>query len=622
MGQSLSGPRLEDVDATTHAMMPSTWQRAGRKRKAQKELDPLQVYREYIALIPSGGTTLTQSDRMNEAPSTIEDLGKLSLEAPDTTQSPFPFLDLPRELRDKVYQELVTINRNHDDNIFPLEKWSAAEWPRNFSGLNLLSVNRQVRKEAWEMLKDGNIWIQIRLCGPPSQFQCILSADFLHNDKGKRASQGVFTTYGYPPDSIRHLRESSIITVCLGGKDGVKAEDKLLEANFKGMVLLLPYHPSLWSLVISRLSMQMDPQHHAFPHRRSIHITCRNNVLQDTSNSGRAFEKITKCLFMVRDAVNASASGCGDALDGLVSKMQSPIRCDVDVIKCGLEFQKMGDEYSKKDYHYAALRYYLYGLSAMRYHIKVGHAKQGSLPQIHQHLTVRNIQAELNCSISQVANEIMIQQIRLKKEACSDEVKLKLITRSKKYATDALWVGATDQLRRRAHWELSRAHMLLATLDDELFKSVGSSNSEYSHKAVEQLRYALELDNPIDPYLTSFRNDPLYRSLFEDLKVPRDPRTPLPLWKVKIPALEPWIRDPSLLRKWGSDAAMMRFYRQRAWPSLGETMGEDELKSLYSRYKIEWDRDGKGGYTFRGAYLESWTRQLSPLLDKRFQQEG
>lgn len=192
------------------------------------------------------------------------------------TVSPFPFLDLPRELRDKVYKELVTDNQNFVSANLP-----ELRWPKNFSGLNLLHVNRQIRSEAWDMLANGNIWIQIRLCGPPDMFPVLLEDKLLQNPRGKPATRAVFPTNGFPPDSIRRLRESSIITVCLGDEDGIKDEDKVLEANFKGMVLLLPYQQSMWPLFACRLGWHIANN----PYPQSIHITCRSNVLQGTAIS-------------------------------------------------------------------------------------------------------------------------------------------------------------------------------------------------------------------------------------------------------------------------------------------------------------------------------------------------
>lgn len=333
----------------------------------------------------------------------------------------------------------------------------------------------------------------------------------------------------------------------------------------------------------------------------------------DHYSCSRAFGTIVKCLFVIRDAETASISGCGDALNALVSKMQSPICCDVDVIRLGLECQRMGDEYLKKDEHNVALIYYSHGFGSMKGYRKEKITESGSLPRIHQHLTVRSVKAELECSYAHVANTMMAAQMGIKKQRYPEKYKLYLTRKARKHATAALWVGAPDRLRRKAHWELALAYMMMTELNHESLKIIRLTESDCLTKAVEQMWYAMCLYNP-DP--SSIHTNPLYQELCSGL---RDPTKPFPLAEVEIPALGTWISDPGLLRKWGSRAVMMRFYRQRAWPSLGETMGEYELQHLYSRhskYKVEWDHNMKGGYQFRGALIEQWDRRFARLEQK------
>lgn len=61
--------------------------------------------------------------------------------------------NLPRKVRDIVLRELLTILKTFGP--------ARDNWRSNFPGLVLLRVNRQLRAEAWDMIVDGNIWIEL-----------------------------------------------------------------------------------------------------------------------------------------------------------------------------------------------------------------------------------------------------------------------------------------------------------------------------------------------------------------------------------------------------------------------------------------------------------------------------
>jgi hypothetical protein len=189
-------------------------------------------------------------------------------------ESASPFLNLPRELRDQVYRELLTVDQV-PDNI----DLSSMKWPINFSGLVILGVNRQIRNEGWEMLLHGNTWVQFRICGSIDLFQTFLGETRPQGPDGERLCGPTFVTHGYPSERIRQLRESSVVTICLGDESGVRDKHKIPEKDFRGLSLLLPYRQSLWPHVLESLAQEVDT-------RRSVHIACRSNVLQDTSISG------------------------------------------------------------------------------------------------------------------------------------------------------------------------------------------------------------------------------------------------------------------------------------------------------------------------------------------------
>ncbi|ETS74940.1 hypothetical protein PFICI_13424 [Pestalotiopsis fici W106-1] len=553
--------------------------------------------------IPATEVNPALSTWRSRAENSIEDFGEFPL-CPEVLASslrkpPFPFLQLPRELRDKVYKEVVTVSQNFNDlgSDYPSEK--------TFPGLNILSVSRTVRKEAWEMLANGNIWIQVRLCGPPSLFQSILREVVRRDENGKRYPSQVFTTYGYSRDSVRRLKESSVITVCLGDSSGIKAKDKLLEHDFRGLSLLIPYQSSQWPHLIDAIGESASSN--------SIHITCRNNVLQDTSISGRAFERIIKGLFTIRNAAQASSSGCSNALDALVSKMQSPLRCDVDYLEFGLEFQKMGEYHLGESDHSEAMYYFDTGACILEHGLGSGLATVGSLPPHQQTATMRAIIMHLVSSFSHAVNLMISRRFESSKRGMLPEAyMLSLLGKSLEYACASLWLGASDCERRQSHWEAGTAFALMSCISNEaLIERYGFQKQQCLEAAARHLWYALYIDHSNDSTLPP---NPMYLMICH--QIGRDPEEPWPLATIEIPALGTWTSDPQLLSVWGAQTVMMRFYRQRAWPHMGETMNANELRQLYSNHGISWTMTGDDRVQLSGPGMESWASALARLFSQ------
>ncbi|KAF2995423.1 hypothetical protein E8E14_001701 [Neopestalotiopsis sp. 37M] len=501
-----------------------------------------------------------------------------------------PFLSLPRELRDQVYRELLTVDQVLSNIDVP-----GMEWPFNFSGLVILGVNRQIRNEGWEMLLHGNTWVQVRVCGSSNLLQTFLEETRPRGPDGKRLCGPTFVTDGYPWERIRQLQESSVVTICLGDESGVQDKQKLPGKDFRGLSLLLPYRQSLWPRVLESLAQEVHTRH-------SVHIACRGNVLQDTSISGRAFKTIIEGMFVIRGAVHASASGCGDALDTLVSKIMTPIRSTADLIELGLKFHRAGNEYSHKGDYYAAMQYYEQGAMAIFNQVEPADDENMIYGSAN---TLADIGAQCNCSWSMNVTLAISKRFNhgLRKGAFVTAHDCSLLCRSLDRAQEALWPGADDELRGKAHFAAGCAYALMARLKNITLRWCGLSKRSCEENAARELWYAKRLSFP-----TRTWHPLLYPVLCPYLE--QNPDLDWPLRTVEIPALGTWTSDPNLLHKWGRCTVMMRLFRQRSMVSLGEALSDVELEDLYFSVGIEFWVEEDDTVVAEGDGIPSWIAEF------------
>lgn len=178
----------------------------------------------------------------------------------------FSFLDLPREVRDKVYRYLLSVAHNQDGTFVWIS--TCQYWRKNFPGLGLLCVNRQIRAEAWHVLVNDNAWISITFWGDFELFSHLCSPDSSFLASGPRFIARIF-----PEEMRRELFSNAVINVCLGPKSGSKGKD---EPRFDQ---LLVFHPRIWPDMVNNIAQQVGELH-------SVHITCRRDAHLDTSTSG------------------------------------------------------------------------------------------------------------------------------------------------------------------------------------------------------------------------------------------------------------------------------------------------------------------------------------------------
>lgn len=293
-----------------------------RARQAQKTYQAqMRSQHSSGASVASHGESQPGSDLLRRTPSqlifpwtdtinnNIRDIHRLFLPSiqvstPILTQKPSTFLTLPREVRDKVYKELLSVSQWSEGGIeYYLERG------KNFPGLNLLGVNQQIRSEAWDMLVTGNTWIQIRICGPAPWSSPLLRYTIAPG----RYSQPYFKTDNYSTERERQLRESSIMTICLGlEQNAVRRKDKIIDSDFDGgLVLLLAYHPDSWIHLVYLLTLQLRECH-------SMHIALRDNIHQHTGISGYVKIHLISSVFLSIHCLSVGGPHIDDkAVEGL-----------------------------------------------------------------------------------------------------------------------------------------------------------------------------------------------------------------------------------------------------------------------------------------------------------------
>jgi hypothetical protein len=298
-------------------------------------------------------------------------------------------------------------------------------------------------------------------------------------------------------------------------------------------------------------------------------------------------------MFVIRGAEHASASGCGDALDTLVSKIMSPVRSTADLIKLGLKFQRAGNEYSQKGDYYAAMLYFEQGVEAMGTEFELIDGENMSHGSAN---TLDDIEAQLNCSWSMNVTLAISKRFNhgLRKGAFVTADDCGLLFTSLDRALGALWIGADDELRGKAHFAAGCTYALMA-----LRKRGPNHKRRYEENAARELWYAKRLSFP-----TRTWHPLLYPLLCPYLE--RKPDRHWPLKTVEIPALGTWTSDPKLLRRWGRDTVMMRFFRQRSMASLGEALSDVELEDLYSSVGINFWVEDDDSVAADGDGIPSW----------------
>ncbi|KAF7541700.1 hypothetical protein G7054_g467 [Neopestalotiopsis clavispora] len=496
-------------------------------------------------------------------------LPSIQVSTPILTQKPSTFLTLPREIRDQVYKELLSVSQ--------WSEWGKEyynEGRKNFPGLNLLGVNQQIRSEAWDMLVTGNAWIQIRICGPAPWSSPLLRYTIAPG----RFSQPYFKTDNYSTERERQLRESSVITICLGTEqNAMRRKDKIIDSDFDGgLVLLLAYHPDSWVLLVNLLILQLRECH-------SMHIAFRDNIHQHTGISGRALKEIMTSMFMIRSSARVSASGGGNEMRNLVLSISQPLRSDAELLDILFRFRRIGNEYREAGDLYGAMRYYGYILEASISVLPWTFVGVRSAEGSPMHNTLKETKMQLFTYWAYTANVLMI---RLQKDKKSQRIPGILPHKSTIAASAFLeWAGATDQQRRHAHWRRGQALELTADLDGESLErmkfELGINRDTCYSMAARDYWYALQIDGEGHNHL-----ERLYVKLCR--KISRDPGLPFPLKTVYIPALGMWTGDPDILLRLGPYARWMRRLRQRISPLLGEAMGEGALRALYARDGIHW----------------------------------
>lgn len=324
-----------------------------------------------------------------------------------------------------------------------------------------------------------------------------------------------------------------------------------------------------------------------------------------------------KTIFVIRGASEATVSGCGDRLDALATSMATPIRNYADVLAIIGQFQDAGDDYVRQGDLRAASTVYYQGYDAsavfLRRKAVEGRALEGTPLGNSVYAAAlcllnswsQALIGECEHQIEIYGSKVPTSQLPLDSPPPGvmvvDSYRPQELLNSAFTGASAFlhWPGVTDKQRRLSHWRRGSAYSVAARLDEEALEKIQLTKSDCHRQAAKDYWHAMQIDGPDGDVLQRMYTD-MCRALN------RDPEEPFDLRTVRVPALGDWTGDPTLINRWGRGAVMMRLYRQRVSPDMGETMDEEELRELYERDGIHWHHGPDGSVHFDGPGIPEW----------------
>ncbi|KAM0808414.1 putative Transcription factor domain-containing protein [Seiridium cardinale] len=501
-------------------------------------------------------------------------------------------LDLSRELRGKIYGFLLTVDQSTEHKVHP------ARWEKNFEGIVLLGVNRQIRAEAWETIINTNAWIQVHIHNQPNEpvkpGLCNTS-----NPEPMRA-QPYFMYGNYPPERASQLKSSARLTIHLG-KD--LRNKSLLKKPRKTTHLLFAYQPKQWAFFVNMLAAKVHEW-------EGIRIKTNSGTDCTLKSSGPGAKEILEPLSLIRGVKRASVCTTEEGSELLASIMTTPIRSDFEIMSILLRLQKSGDNCLKAGNCLNAMKYYWQGTDAYSEFLLRRSKELGAPYGSPQSNSMMAVEIELHSSFLLATNRL----VKKRKEATGrvfGQIEFYLLDNAIISGGSSLkFEGITDTQRRLIHFRRGIASMNKATwLDERMRTDISDANVKRQYGILRKACYEDAAKDffyakQIDGLSGSDRLTELYDEMCVEIK--RDPRKGFELASVHIPVVGDWSGDPRVLRRWGAQAVCMKMCRQRITSKMGETMDHQELVSRYMQEGIIWHYTEDGTIHLAGPGTFGW----------------
>lgn len=262
-------------------------------------------------------------------------------------------IGLPREIRDQIFGHLLTVDRSPE---FTPDR---RRWEKNIGNLGLLRVNRQIRAEAWHVLKTKNIIIDVTVVTETNQLP------------KPNLVQGVEDCFVQPyiqPSLFGHvkaeeLRTASALHIWLGkscGKDDINKTGRYRQHHN----IMFVYSMRACGSFCDQLATTVEEY-------QSISIDV--NPRPVAASFKFVLQELIHPLGIIRGATRVCFRGIMKIkhFANLARVMMKRIQSPQDLTKILLQFKDRGNNcYKAREYSKAICHYWM-GKQAVRYFVEI-----------------------------------------------------------------------------------------------------------------------------------------------------------------------------------------------------------------------------------------------------------
>ncbi|KAH9895337.1 hypothetical protein F4778DRAFT_794194 [Xylariomycetidae sp. FL2044] len=451
-------------------------------------------------------------------------------------RQPLNLMELPREIRNKIYSHHLTLNQTLPYIHNP------TRWEKNFN-VALLRVNRQMRAEAWDVIIKTNTWILVLIhtkIGEP------IKPDFtnLINAGGTTLSQPVFGLILFSEEEKVHMKRNSSLVIGLDECCGINPAE-VDESQLQTTEMMFAYHDRSYGFFVNQLLIKV-------PEYKCMSLDFRNPAFYNR-DAMRTLRRLLSPLWGIRGLEGVYIPGFEDE---------------------GRFHEALCTLWHAKD--------------AFASHWEGVAEKLGIMQGEHVGNTLFTAQNALDYWFSYAVMSLVTQQRRDRERTHPSEAYLLdgAISCASNYLA---WDGLHDDKRADAHALRGISFWNKAQYLTQTRGARESSSKRYGdplvcyEQAARDFFYAIKHD---ETGATAARLNVRYAMACS--KINRPTSLGFPLWEVIIPLLGTWRGDPRLLVSYGVNTLILKMTRLREHGSDEDMRREwTELRAEYSAVGVD-----------------------------------
>lgn len=511
--------------------------------------------------------------------------------APATASLDIPsaptLLSLPREIRDIIYGNLLTLDRTFEHRLDP------TNWARKFPGLALMAVNRQLRAEALDTIVSSNVWIHVTILSDIRDELPVMMKQ-VHNHDDPLLSQAV------------RQRMMTAATVHMRFGEQCRRESKygyLRGGNLRQDSFMFALHPTTFGFFVNDIAatVLMSDKY------KCGDITIDLNILTRVTTPKPIQYMLDQILHplarVVRGAKRVSVWGvCARELmaspfaNGLANTMKQDTASFYSMTKILLLFGREGRQALEAGDYGEAMRLFWTGTDAYsRFMCPLSNPLGLNSPQSN---SLIHVALSLHRDFSEAAFRHF--------EQCRKEFDGKVVGHVQDYLVDKAiacahraleFEGITDMQRRLGHLRRGLAFQNKGDYMAEYHSMPKSRRPKLTSKmwtephrphecyteAARDFYYAIQV-HPANQSVS--RLTTLYERMCKKIGRPVD--LGFEVKEIQLPLIGLWRGDPRLLEMWGREKyLLMKLARQRINENFGEEMLDHQwLKAQYASQGI------------------------------------